>query len=112
MKALKDFVEKIKGIFGRKEEQLELTEIEETIKRFPVKIDKLLGYNDVERVARIVKEGNLLLLTVKDLQKRDLAEFQNSIVKLKRICSQFKWDIVGIEEGYLIVAPEFAKIER
>ena len=77
-----------------------------------IRIDSLSGMEDVDRVAGLVKQGNILFLKVKDLQKKDIGQFQTTIQKLKRNCMQFKWDIVGLEDGYLIVTPPFAKIER
>jgi SepF-like predicted cell division protein (DUF552 family) len=45
-------------------------------------------------------------------KKKDIDQFQTAIQKLKRMCSQFNFDFVGLEEGYLVVTPPFAKIER
>ncbi|MEM5832406.1 MAG: hypothetical protein QXT38_03820 [Candidatus Aenigmatarchaeota archaeon] len=113
---MKKIIEAMKNLFEKifyvKEEQLELTEIKDTFQKYPLKVEKLLGYQDVERIARIVRDGNLTLVSVKDLQKKDLSEFQNSLIKLKKIVNQFKWDMVGIEDGYLIISPGFAVIER
>ena len=70
------------------------------------------GAEDVDRVAKMVREGNIMFLKIKDLQKRDLGLLQSTVQKLKRICSQSGWEVVGLEEGYLIVTPSFVKIER
>ncbi|MCS7123679.1 MAG: hypothetical protein RMJ17_03885 [Candidatus Aenigmarchaeota archaeon] len=113
---MKAIFEKIKELFEKifytKEEALELTEIKEVFQKYPLKVEKLVSFQDVERIARIVREGNLTLVSVKDLQRKDLTEFQNSLIKLKRIANQFKWDLVAIEDGYLIISPGFAVIER
>jgi len=77
-----------------------------------VRIDYLMGAEDVDRVAKLVREGNIMLLKIKDLQKKDIGLLQNTVQKLKRICSQSGWDVVGLEDGYLVVTPQFAKIER
>lgn len=77
-----------------------------------IRIDSLSGMEDVDRVAGLVKQGNIMFLKVKDLQKKDIGQFQTTIQKLKRNCTQFNWDIVGLEDGYLVVTPPFAKIER
>jgi SepF-like predicted cell division protein (DUF552 family) len=71
-----------------------------------------MGAEDVDRVAKLVREGNIMLLKIKDLQKKDIGLLQNTVQKLKRICSQSGWDVVGLEDGYLVVTPQFAKIER
>jgi len=77
-----------------------------------VRIDYLMGAEDVDRVAKLVREGNIMLLKIKDLQKKDIGLLQSTVQKLKRICSQSGWDVVGLEDGYLVVTPQFAKIER
>ncbi len=77
-----------------------------------IRIDNLTGMVDVDRVARMVKDGNVMFLKLRELQRRDIGEFQNTLQKLKRTCSQFGWDMVALEDGYLIVTPKFAKVER
>ncbi len=77
-----------------------------------IRIDNLTGMVDVDRVARLVKEGNILFIKLKDLQRRDVGEFQNTLQKMKRLCTQSRWDMVLMEDGYLVVTPPFAKVER
>ena len=77
-----------------------------------IRIDYLMGAEDVDRVAKLVREGNIMLLKIRDLQKKDIGLLQSTVQKLKRICSQSGWDVVGLEDGYLVVTPTFAKIER
>ena len=114
---------KVKDIWGRIKEKLlklrksgedkvELAELPEEIPKYLIRIEKLFSYGDVDRILSSVKNGKIVLVSVKELEKKDVAEFQNSLVKMRRICNQLNWDIVGIEDGYLIIAPQFAKIER
>jgi SepF-like predicted cell division protein (DUF552 family) len=93
---------------------IEFSEQEEpkTDNKLIVRIENINGLEDVERVSGLVKQGNIMFLKVKDLQKKDLGQFQLSVQKLKRICMQWGWDLVGTEDGYLVVTPQFAKIER
>jgi len=94
------------------EEIAELPEEEEPFKKTTVRIENLRDFVDVDRVGRLVKEGNIVFLKTKDLQRQDLGEFQNCVQKLKRISNQWGWDLVGTEEGYILVTPQSAKILR
>lgn len=99
-------------VFRRQEEVVEVPEETEEAKQVIVRIETLRDFIDTERIARLLKEGNIVFLKVGELQRHDLGEFQNSVQKLKRFSNQYGWDIVGMEEGYLVMTPNFAKIER
>jgi len=106
-------VDDILKVFRRRgDEVMEVPEDVEEQKQVTVRIETLRDFVDTERVARLLKEGNIVFLKVGELQRHDLGEFQNSVQKLKRFSNQFGWDIVGMEEGYLVLTPNFAKIER
>lgn len=105
---LKDILNKLRP----QEETVEFPEEEESKEKVTVRVEKLNGIEDVERISRMLREGNILFLKTKELQKNDLGQFQNSVHKLKRTCDQFGWDIAGTEDGYLVLTPQFAKIER
>ena len=108
--AIKDWLRKV--LVDKRDETVEFPEDTEETERLNVRIDSLASMEDVDRVAGLVKKGNIMFLKVKDLQKKDIGQFQTTIQKLKRNCTQFNWDIVGLEDGYLVVTPPFAKIER
>ncbi len=96
----------------KKAETVEFPEETEPQEKLNIRIDSLSTLDDVERIASLVKQGNIMFLKIKDLQKKDIGQFQTAIQKMKRVCTQFNWDLVGLEEGYLVVTPPFAKIER
>ncbi len=77
-----------------------------------IRIENLNGMIDIDRLMKFLREGQILFLKTKDLQKRDLGAFQTSVQKWKRVCQQFGWDIAGTEEGYLVITPRFAQIVR
>ena len=110
---IKKFLDKMG--FNKNPEESEEVELEhqpDAGNPIHIRIENLGGMGDVERVSKFVKDGNVLFLKLKELQRRDIGEFQNALQKMKRVCSQYKWDLVALEEGYLIVTPEFAKIAR
>ena len=114
--------EKLKRLFKRegkekKEREQEFIELNEEAAaekeaKILVRMEKIGNLVDVERIAKLVMQGNIVLVNVKEFKARDLAQFQNAVQKLKRYCTQYGWDIVGIEDGYLVVTPRFAQIVR
>jgi SepF-like predicted cell division protein (DUF552 family) len=107
---LKSWIRKM--VAEKKDESVEFDEEPEMQGKLNIRIDYLNGAEDVDRVSKFVREGNIMFLKIKDLQKRDLGLLQSTVQKLKRVCSQSGWDVVGLEEGYLVVTPSFAKVQR
>ena len=102
----------LRKLIADDEQDVELPVAEEPAERVNVRIENLGGIGDVDRVAKFVREGNILFLKTKELQKRDLGQFQTSVQKLKRVCTNYGFDIAGTEEGYLVITPKFAQISR
>ncbi|MEM5766160.1 MAG: cell division protein SepF [Candidatus Aenigmatarchaeota archaeon] len=101
----------IKKLLG-KEEPVELPAEEESVQPIYVRIENLKDFVDIERITKLLREGNIVFLKTKELQKTDLGEYQNCVQKLKRVSNQYGFDIAGTEEGYLVLTPTFAKIIR
>jgi len=99
-------------LFGAKQEVVELPEEEEQMERVNVRIENLTGMVDVDRFERLLREGNILFLKTKQLQRQDLGQFQLAVQKLKRVSHNYGFDLAGTEEGYLVVTPKFAKVVR
>ena len=108
--AFKDLLPKFKKT--DEEENLEIPLEEEPAQKVNVRIENLTGTVDVDRIGRLVKEGNIVFLKSKELQRKDLGQFQIAVQRLKRLCGQFGFDIVGTEDGYLLLTPKFARIVR
>jgi len=100
--------------FGKKpsEDAVEFPENQEPRERLTVRIENVTGLGDVERVGGYLKQGSVVLVKVRDLQKKDVGLFQTSLQKMKRLSTQFNWDMVALQEGYVIMTPSFARIER
>lgn len=99
-------------VFRKKEELVEFPEEEEEKKQILVRVETLKDFVDTERISRLLKDGNIVFLKVAELQRHDLGEFRNCVEKLKRNSRRFGWDIVGLEDGYLVLTPQFARVER
>lgn len=100
--------------FGKKpaDDAVEFPEDTEPRERLSVRIENVNGLGDVERVGGYLKQGSVVLVKVRDLQKKDVGLFQTSLQKMKRLSTQFNWDMVALQEGYVIMTPSFARIER
>jgi SepF-like predicted cell division protein (DUF552 family) len=77
-----------------------------------ITIDKLNEFSDTERILRAVRNGSLVFLKIKTLKEKDLGELKRAVEKLKRTVLAQNGDIVGVEQDWLILAPEHAKVER
>jgi SepF-like predicted cell division protein (DUF552 family) len=103
----------LRDIFSKKtEEELEVPVEDEGKKPVMVRVETLRDFVDIDRITRLLKDGSIVFLKTRDIQRKDLGEFQNCVQKLKRVSSQMGFDIAGTEEGYLLVTPAFAKIAR
>ncbi|NIO20181.1 MAG: cell division protein SepF [Candidatus Aenigmarchaeota archaeon] len=77
-----------------------------------IAIEKLEDFADTERILRAVRNGSLVFLRIKSMKEKDLGELKRSVEKLKKTVLAQNGDIVGVEQDWLILAPEHAKVER
>ncbi|NIP40917.1 MAG: cell division protein SepF [Candidatus Aenigmarchaeota archaeon] len=80
--------------------------------RIGIAIEKLEDFADTERILRAVRNGSLVFLKIKTMKEKDLGELKRSVEKLKKTVLAQNGDIVGVENDWLILAPEHAKVER
>ncbi len=98
-----------------KKEQSDFIEIpsdQERRARVNVRIETLNDYRDVETVQRFVREGNIVFLKIRRLKERDLGELKRCVDRLRKTIVASNGDIIGIEEDFLVLTPNFAKIYR
>ena len=82
------------------------------IGKIGIKIDKLSEFGDTDRVLKHVREGNIIFLRIKGLKDKDIGELKRAVEKLKRTVSAQNGDIIGAEQDWLILTPEFAIVHR
>lgn len=105
-------------IFKRKisrepaDDSVEFPNEEAPVERMKIRVETVNNLTDLDRVASYIKQGHVILVKVKDLQRNDVGLFQTTVQKMKRMCTQFNWDLVAIPEGYLVVTPNYVRIER
>jgi SepF-like predicted cell division protein (DUF552 family) len=77
-----------------------------------IAIEKLEDFGDTEKVLREVRNGSLVFLRIKSLKDKDLGELKRAVEKLKRTVLAQNGEIIGVEQDWLILAPEHAKVQK
>jgi SepF-like predicted cell division protein (DUF552 family) len=104
----------LKKVKGEKDPEEELLEVnaEEESGKINVKIDTLNSYADTERIQGLVRDGNVLFLRIRELREKDINELKRAVDKLRKTCTAMNGDMVGVDEDFLVITPQFAKIYR
>jgi SepF-like predicted cell division protein (DUF552 family) len=112
--ALKDILQKIK--LGKEEKKEEFLEIDSSLaeeeRKISVKVENLTGFVDTERIQQLLREGNVIFLKIKDLRNKDINELKRCVERLKKTCLAMNGDIAGVDEDFLIITPDFARVFR
>ena len=108
--AIKDIMGKFKGE-GDEYVEIDMEEQQEN-KKLLVEVERLDNYADSDRLQRKVREGNILLVKIKDLKAKDMEELKRSVEKLRKTCLAINGDIAGMGEEWLILTPAAAKVHR
>jgi len=77
-----------------------------------VRVESLKDFADTQRIQALVREGNIVFLKIKGLRQKDLSELKHSVEKLKKTCTAMDGDIIGVDEDFLVLTPNYAKIYR
>jgi SepF-like predicted cell division protein (DUF552 family) len=77
-----------------------------------ISIERLEEFADADRVLRDVRQGTLVFLKIKSLKEKDLGELKRAVEKLKRTVLAQNGEIIGVEQNWLILAPEHAKVKK
>lgn len=101
------------GMFKKEDDYVELDHVDNTeIKKVPIHIEKLNEYSDSDRIQRKLREGTVMLVRVKELKDKNMAELKRAIERIKKTCEAVNGDIVGVGDEWIIVSPANAKVER
>ncbi len=108
--AIKDIMSK----FRSSDEYMELEPVEEARQesRLSVQVERLDTYTDSERIQRKLREGSIMLVSMKQLRQKDAEELKRAVEKIKRTCMAINGDIAGISDDWLVVTPPAARIHR
>jgi len=75
-----------------------------------ISIEKLDDFADTDRILKSIREGSLVFLRIKTLKEKDLGELKRAVEKLKKTVLAQNGEIIGVEQDWLILAPEHARV--
>jgi len=81
-------------------------------KEVNVRIETLEDYSDTGRIQGLVRDGSVVFLKIKKLRMQDISELKRAVEKLRKTCAAMNGDIVGVDEDFLILTPNFARVYR
>lgn len=81
-------------------------------RRLSVRIETLKDFSDVDRIQSMLRDGNIIFLKIKELRENDINELKRSVDKLRKTCVAMSGDMVGLDEDFLIITPDFARVYR
>ncbi len=109
------------GLFGGRKEPVEDMEAPEYMEvdhtpesrgKLGIRVEKLEDFSDTERILKSVRDGNIIFLRIRNLKDRDLGELKRAVERLKKSVMANNGDIIGVEQDWLILTPEFAMVHR
>src|SRR3989338_5592794 len=77
-----------------------------------VKIEKLSDFADTDKILKDVRDGSVIFLKIKALKEKDIGELKRAVDKLKKTVLAQNGYIVGVEQDWLLISPEFAVVHR
>ena len=108
---IKKIVEKIKGKKVEEEGEVEILPEEEE-RKVKIYVTKVNEYSDTEKILNLLRQNNIVVVSIRDLRKRDMAELKRIVDRIRRTVEAIGGDIIGVEEDLIIATPSIAKIER
>jgi len=77
-----------------------------------VKVATLKNISDVEKIEEDLREGNLVLLNIEQMYKKNKVKLRQSISQLKSTVSDINGDIARLSKEQVLATPSGTKIER
>jgi len=99
---------------GEEEQGEEFVEVspEEEKNQVNVKIDTMTSFADAERVLQHLREGHVIFLRIRELREKNINELKRAVEKIKKTANAMNGDMVGVDEDFLIITPQYARIYR
>ncbi|MFH1420711.1 MAG: cell division protein SepF [Candidatus Aenigmatarchaeota archaeon] len=92
--------------------ELDLPGTEEIRGKILIRIDKLEEYTDSDRIQKLVRDGDIVLVKIKELKEKDISELKRAIARIRKTCIAVNGDIAGVADDWVIVTPSYAHIHR
>jgi SepF-like predicted cell division protein (DUF552 family) len=87
----------------------------ETVERedsVAIKAATLKEYGDVDEVQQYLRDGKIVWVNIKPLKNTDMADLKRAVNRLKKTVKAVNGDMAGVDEDWIVVCPEYARIER
>jgi len=110
-----DIFKKIMSKEPEKEEYIELSldkEPSQKTGKITIVVENLNSYADSDKIQRRIREGNIVLMKIKELKDKDIEELKRSVARIKKTCDAIDGDIAGISDDWILAVPFYANIER
>lgn len=106
-------------IFKKKEEpeeeeyiELKLEGEHERKDKIIITVESLNNFADSDRIQKKVRDGNIVLIKIKELKEKDIGELKRAISKISKTCTAIGGDIAGVSDDWVVATPHYATIER
>ncbi len=80
--------------------------------KISIQVESMEDYSDSERIQNKVRDGYILLVKIRDLKNKDLAELKRAVARIRKTSTASNGDIAGIGEDWLLVTPASARIQK
>ncbi|MBI5347260.1 MAG: cell division protein SepF [Candidatus Aenigmarchaeota archaeon] len=109
---IKDFFSKQEPIPDEEYVELDVESDGAGERRILIRIEKLEDYADSDRIQKGVRDGNILIVKIKDLKDKDMSELRRAIDRIRKTTMAINGDIAGVSEDWIVVCPSSARIHR
>lgn len=94
--------------------ELEVDQKDKPLAKMYVKYFALVKFEDSGSVLNDIRSGStLLFIKIRDIkEKGGIEELKRTISKIKRSADAAEAQVVGIDEDYILVVPNFVKVEK
>lgn len=89
----------------------ELVDTDST-KKMKVMVQKVDGLSSVDKIMRKVREGTIVIASIKELKEANTEELRHCISRMKASCTNLNGDIAGAGDEWVIITPSTAAIYR
>ena len=94
--------------------ELEVEQKDKPLAKIYVKYYSVVKFEDASPILNDIRSGyTLALIKIKELkEKGGVEELKRTISKLKKSADAAEAQIIGIDEDYLLIVPNFVKVEK
>ena len=75
-------------------------------------VDKLEGYASVDKIMRHVRNGNIVIVRIKEMKDTNMDELKHAVGKLRNACANVDGDVAGVGDEWIVVTPSTVRIQR